>query len=100
MSTYTRRELIGRAIVAGAGATVVGALDTIPAIASAEGLPPLDPNFLAGQLLTVKSNGSLIVSDYDGRRRRALAGGSSSVWKSGDWSADELTPGDCFYASG
>jgi hypothetical protein len=101
MLSYTRRELIGKALIAGAGATVLGDLEAAPGAAavSIDG-PVLDPHFLAGQLVTMTSRDELAFLDYDGRLRRARFGGESRVWKGGDWDTQHLATGDCVYATG
>jgi hypothetical protein len=101
MPSYTRRELLGKALLAGAGATVVGSLapeDLAAATASRRVAP--DPNFLAGQVATIRSSGLLTVIDEDGRPRSAHLGSASDVWKRAAWGLDPLALGDCIYAGG
>jgi hypothetical protein len=100
MQSYTRRELIGRALAAGAGATVLGTLETASALGAVAGNAGPDPRFLAGQLLTMKGSGSLVFADYDGAIRKAAIGSGSQIWRGGDWAAEPLALGDCVYARG
>jgi hypothetical protein len=101
MPPYTRRELLGRALLAGAGASVVGSL----APEDLRGADPAgptapDPLFLAGQVVTLKSGGLLTVIDEGGRPRAAQLSSESQVWKRAAWGLDPLARGDCIYASG
>jgi hypothetical protein len=101
MRSYTRRKLLSHALLAGAGATVVGSLapeDAAADLKEAPGAP--DPGFLAGQIATIKSNGLVTVIDEDGRPRAAQLGAQSLVWKRAAWGLDPLARGDCIYASG
>src|ERR671933_2657325 len=101
MPAYTRRELLGRALLAGAGASVVGSLapEDVRGAGSAGPTAP-DPLFLAGQVVTLKSSGLLTVIDEGGRPRAAQLSSESQVWKRAAWGLDPLARGDCIYASG
>lgn len=100
MSSLTRRDLLGQALLAGAGATVVGSLAP-RALAAGLNPPELDPAFLGGQIIKAQSSGALTVLDHEDRPRPArLTGGSRSIWKSGAFGAASLDTGDCIYATG
>ncbi len=98
---YTRREVIGQALLAGAGATIAGALPSGTALAAADGGPdsPFDPSFLSGQIISMQSSGRLTVLEDEDRVRSAQLRGGSGIWKQAAWGGDPGL-GDCLYATG
>lgn len=98
---YTRREMLGKALLAGAGASVLGpTFESAVAATFADDAEKPDPHFLGGQVASLRSSGALTVMDADGRSRGARLSAESQTWKRGTWGADELEPGDCVYATG
>lgn len=100
----TRRTLLTRALVAGAGATVLGSFrDSAAAAVGADArstqLPVIDPNFIAGRVVGSDRAG-LVVQDPDLQLRRVSVGAASEVWREGVWGAGGLRSGDCIYARG
>jgi hypothetical protein len=100
MSTLTRRQLLASAILAGAGATVVGELGRFDP-ARADTAPDVDPNFLLGQVVSYDSStGVLQVADLDSNVRTAQLTSSSQVWKQGQWNSEPLAVNDCVMSRG
>ncbi len=99
-STLTRRELLGSAILAGAGATVVQELARFdPAKAATN--PDVDPNFLMGQVVQYDSGtGVFQVVDLDLQVRPAQLTSASQVWKQGLWNSAPLALNDCVMSRG
>lgn len=97
----TRREVVAKALLAGAGATIVGALPK-QASAAPAAVPGdrFDPKFLSGQVLATHETGELVVMEGDDRIRSARMAAQTDTWKSGDWGLAPLTAGDCIYATG
>lgn len=105
----SRRQFLGRALVAGAGATVMelavpagfaraSSINNPSAIAQAE---DSDPNFLAGSVLSYDEvTRSVTVLDPDSQIRTASTNGHTSIWKAGLWNAEPLSIGDCLLARG
>ncbi len=91
MPTLTRRQLLGSAILAGAGATVVQELGLFdPARAATN--PDADPNFLTGRVVQFDSGtGVFQVVDLDLQVRTAQLTSASQVWCDND-------NGACFVA--
>src|SRR5438105_11913615 len=98
---YTRRELIGRALLAGAGATIAGALPSGTALATADSGPDsaFDPSFLSGQIVSMRSGGRLTIVEAEDRIRAAQLRGGTQIWKRAVWGG-QLDVGDCLYATG
>jgi hypothetical protein len=99
----TRRQLIGGAILAGAGATVAQSLSPVgrfdPAQAATD--PDSDPNFLMGQVVSYDAaSGALQVVDLDLQVRAARLGSASQVWKQGLWNSVPVSLNDCIMSRG
>jgi hypothetical protein len=103
MSGLTRRQVLGRALLAGAGATVVQGLPdgrgSGPAEAATD--PETDPNFLMGQVVSFDSaTGAVQVVDLDLQVRAAQFISSSQIWKQGLWNTNQLALNDCVMSRG
>jgi len=110
MDRVTRRQLLTRAIVAGSGATVVGALSAAEARAYGRGeaaasgataVDPraVDPNFVAGRVID-RGRDILVVQDPDAQFRRIRLAPDGLLWKQDQWSQSPPQVGDCLYARG
>lgn len=103
MSDQTRRDFLGKALLAGAGAALVRpeyvlATDDVSAVVLADAP---DPGFTAGQVVGVgKTSADFIVLDADKELRTLHTGPLSSLWKQGRWNSSGLEIGDCVYARG
>lgn len=103
MSGLSRRQLLGRALLAGAGATVVQGLSPAGSFDPAEAAtdPETDPNFLMGQVVSFDSaTGVVQVVDLDLQVRAAGFTSSSQIWKQGAWNTSQLALGDCIMSRG
>lgn len=101
MQRLTRRSLIGRAVAAGAGATVLSSFGPIPsatASASPEAHPAYDPGFLKGTVVSGGS-GAFSVSSELGGVQLVSVPDPSLVWKQGS-QGGLLAVGDVVSARG
>ena len=100
MSTVSRRQLLGSAILAGAGATAIRELGRFdPAEAATH--PDADPNFLMGQVVKYDPDTGLFqVLDLDLQVRTAKLTSASRVWKRGTWNNVPLALNDCVMSRG
>jgi hypothetical protein len=98
----TRRQFLGRALVAGAGTTLFYRLDlggeSRSEAAAATALDS-DPGFLMGRV--VSGSGDIFsLVDQDSHLRAVHLGAQSHVWKQGLWDESGLAVDDCLYARG
>lgn len=108
MDRLSRREFLARAMMAGAGATLVepALLPRFPSPLAQQDPPSslepdVDPGFVAGRVLHVQEQGGLVtVEDLDGPVRVLRVGSESAVWKRAAWNAHHIDQGDCLYARG
>src|SRR5207244_11896161 len=103
MDSVTRRTLLKRAVVAGSGATVFGALASeAGGRPAATGKSPdpsvIDPNFIAGKVVD-SGAGVLVVRDPDGQYRRVRVAPDGEVWREG-LVGGGLRVDDCIYGRG
>lgn len=107
MQPQDRRTFLGRALRAGAGATVVapfaGAAPSVAGTAARDAAPrpsDVDESFVAGEVVHV-DGGVLKVVDHDGRARTVVVGDASHVWKAARFGQGHaLARHDCIYARG
>lgn len=103
MSHQTRRDFLGKALLAGAGAAFVRPEDVLATddVSVVVPVDAPDPGFTAGQVVGVgKTSADFIVSDADKELRTLHTGPLSSLWKQGRWNSSGLEIGDCVYARG
>lgn len=102
MQQVTRRSLIGQALAAGAGASVVSSFE-LSDIASAEQPHApnagYDPNYVAGRILSRRRAGRFIVETSEGRKVIRVTD-PSVVWKKGLQGQLPLELGDRIRARG
>lgn len=102
MDQQTRRAFLGRALLAGAGATILRPISNQD-FASARGLggevEEVDPTFAAGRVMEITGPDALVLNP-DGLLQRLHVGSSFRLWKQGVWDQQRLAPGDCIYARG
>jgi len=103
MQHVTRRSLIGQALAAGAGATVVSSIE-VPDVADAEAsrdpASGYDPGYLAGTVLSRKPGDRFVVSVADGTKEMIRVADRAVVWKKGTQGELSLEPGDNVRARG
>jgi hypothetical protein len=104
MDRLSRRTFLGRALLAGAGATLFKphvALASVPVSSVTGGAadPDYDPGFIAGEILAM-SNNALTILDGDDHVRQVRLSSLSHTWKSGTWDVLPLSVGDCTYVRG
>ncbi len=103
MDQLTRRNLLGKALAAGAGATVLGAVaDAADASSKTSPFGQIsfeDPAFIAGRVVD-SGAGILVAEDADAKLRRIRMRDVSQVWKEGVWRIGGLSVGDCIYGRG
>jgi hypothetical protein len=103
MAGSSRREFLNRAILAGAGATVVEPFAAAPAQAAEPAqrfTDRPDPNFLIGRVIDSGSDGSLMVLTPDDEVRNARLSADAVYWKAGSWNQREITARDCVMGRG
>jgi hypothetical protein len=104
MGGSSRRDFLSRAVLAGAGATVVQpfAAAPAPAVADAgEGYTDRpDPNFLIGRVVDAGDDGSLAVVTPDDEIRKAALSTEAVYWKAGTWNRHEIAVNDCVMGRG
>lgn len=101
--SLTRRQLLGRAMLAGAGTTIIQGLTAAdkfdPAQATTD--PAVDPNFVMGQVVSYDSaSGALQILDLDLQVRAAQLTSASQIWKQGLWNTNQLAQSDCIMSRG
>ena len=103
MAGSSRREFLNRAILAGAGATVVEPFAAAPARAAEPAgrfTDRPDPNFLIGRVVDAGSDGSLMVLTPDDEVRSTRLATDAVYWKAGSWNQEEITVRDCVMGRG
>lgn len=100
-SAQNRRQFLGRALMAGAGAVVLmpAPAKASPRSSTASSATGVDPNFVAGQVAQLDGD-SVTVVQADGTVQPMLLTSSSQVWKQGEVGAQPLQVGDGLYARG
>lgn len=104
MRQLTRRSLIGRALAAGAGASVLTGLEA-GAAHGAVSLQPdpatgYDPGFLMGTIVSTSSFGTYEVADENGVVQKIAITDPGAVWKRGAQGRQGLSNGDPISARG
>jgi hypothetical protein len=103
----SRRQFLGKALLAGAGATLVEPFAPTRSADARVGVGRVkdpaagyDPNFVAGKIVDTAGSGSFVVADPDGDLQFLRVADPSAVWKEGLQGALSLELGDCLYARG
>ena len=102
MNQQTRRAFISKALMAGAGATVVAPFGIAGSATAADAVigPDEDPGFVAGRIVDTGSGGAVAVIDAANRLHRLQLHSATGAWKNGQYNRDALQEGDCLYARG
>lgn len=100
MGQQTRRDFLGKALLAGAGVALVGSDNLLGTDLRADSAIVLedepDPGFVAGVVVGVgETPAEYVVLDADKNPRTLSLGSLSSVWKQGRWNSTPLGVGDC-----
>lgn len=104
MDRLSRRSFLGRALLAGAGATLFKPHEVLAGVPVADVTggavdPDYDPGFIAGKIIALSKDG-LTILDFDDQVRQASLSSSSHTWKNGVWDLLPLSVGDCTYVRG
>lgn len=104
MRQLTRRSLIGQALAAGAGASVLAGLDASSSRAAVSLEPDpatgYDPGFLMGTVVQVGGSGVYEVADPAGNVQTVSIASPSLVWKEGVQGGPAIAVGDPISARG
>lgn len=103
MDRLSRRSFLGRALLAGAGASFFHPHEVLASSSFAGPLgsldPDYDPGFIAGTIIA-SSGGVLTILDDDDLVRQARLTSTSQTWKAGIWDVSPPSVGDCTYVRG
>lgn len=100
MTPISRRQLLIRAAATGASLTV---LRPLAALGATDAATPVsagsDPGFAAGEVISLRTNGDLVLKGPDSELQTVRVAENLQTWKAGQWQ-QQIAVGDLVYARG